>query len=103
MECGARTPAGCKVRARDATVCHPISRRAGGSMQEAQNTKVVQDAYASFAEGNVAGVLALVDESVVWQGATGASPDVPMGGVRHGRAEVAEFFRHVGEHITFSR
>jgi len=72
-------------------------------MQEAQNTKLVQDAYASFLKGDVAGVLELIDDSVVWQGTTGASPDAPTAGVRRGRAQVAEFFKQVGEHITFSR
>jgi ketosteroid isomerase-like protein len=72
-------------------------------MQETQNTKVVQDAYASFLRGDAAGVLALVNDSVVWKGTTGASADVPMAGVRHGRAEVAEFFKLVGAHIAFSR
>ena len=71
-------------------------------MQETQNTKVVQDAYASFLRGDAAGVLALVDDSVVWKATTGASADVPTAGVRHGRAEVAEFFKQVGEHIAFS-
>jgi hypothetical protein len=72
-------------------------------MQEAQNTKIVQDAYAAFLRGDAEGVLALVDATVVWKGTTGASPDVPMAGVRHGRGEVARFFQQVAEHITFSR
>ena len=72
-------------------------------MQEAQNTKVVQDAYASFLRGDAAGVLALVDDNVVWKGTTGAIPEAPTAGVRRGRAQVAEFFKQVGEHITFSR
>jgi uncharacterized protein len=71
-------------------------------MQEAQNTKVVQDAYACFLNGDAAGVLARVDDTVVWKGTTGASANVPMAGVRHGRAEVAEFFKLVAEHVAFS-
>ena len=72
-------------------------------MQEAQNTKVIQDAYAAFLMGDAAGVLALVDDTVVWKGTTGASADVPMAGVRRGRGEVARFFQQIAEHITFSR
>jgi ketosteroid isomerase-like protein len=72
-------------------------------MQETQNTKVIQDAYAAFLKGDIPGVLALVDDSVVWRGTTGASAEVPTAGMRRGRAEVAEFFNQVGQHLTFSR
>ena len=71
-------------------------------MQETQNKKIVQDAYAAFLRGDAAGVLALVDDNVLWKGTTGASAEVPTAGVRHGRAEVARFFQQVGEHIAFS-
>ena len=72
-------------------------------MQEAQNTKVVQDAYTAFSKGDIASILAVLDDAVVWNGTTGASADTPTAGVRRGRAQVAEFFKGVGEHITFSR
>jgi ketosteroid isomerase-like protein len=72
-------------------------------MQESQNTTIVQDAYAAFLRGDVAAVLAVVDDAVTWQGVTGAHADVPMAGVRHGRDEVARFFQQVADHITFSR
>lgn len=72
-------------------------------MQEAQNTKLVQDAYTAFSRGDIASILAVVDDGVVWQGTIGATADVPTAGIRHGKAEVADFFRQVGEHITFSR
>jgi len=72
-------------------------------MLEAQNTKVIQDAYAAFQSADIDGVLARVDDHVVWTGTTGASPDVPAAGVRRGRAQVADFFDQVGQHITFSR
>src|SRR3954470_6714336 len=73
------------------------------AMQEAQNTKIVQDAYAAFLTGDVATVLARVDDHVIWKGTTGAIPEAPTAGVRRGRSEVADFFRQVGEHITFSQ
>jgi hypothetical protein len=72
-------------------------------MQEAHNTRVVQDAYAAFLKGDLPGVLATLDDQIVWKGVTGASADVPMAGIRHGKAEVAEFFGHVARELTFSR
>ena len=61
-------------------------------MQEAQNTKLVQEAYASFLKGDVAGVLARLDEQVDWQPVIGAGKHVPKSGARRGVAQVGEFF-----------
>ncbi len=72
-------------------------------MQEAQNTKIVQDAYAAFLRGDIAAVLATFDDDIVWKPVTGASKHVPMAGARHGKAATEEFFRQVGQHLQFSR
>jgi ketosteroid isomerase-like protein len=72
-------------------------------MQEAQNTKLVQDAYASFLRGDTAGVLALLDDQVDWRPVIGAGRHVPTSGARRGTAQVAEFFKQVAASTTFSR
>src|SRR3954470_6422573 len=72
-------------------------------MQEAQNTRIVQDAYAAFLKGDLNGVLATLDDQIVWKGVTGARADIPMAGARRGKTEVAEFFGHVARDLTFSR
>jgi ketosteroid isomerase-like protein len=72
-------------------------------MSEAQNTKTVQDAFAAFSRGDIAGLLDLLTEDVVWHGVYGGSADVPQAGERHGRAAVAEFFKLVAENTAFSR
>jgi ketosteroid isomerase-like protein len=71
-------------------------------MQEAQNTKLVQEAYASFLKGDVAGVLARLDEQVDWQPVIGAGKHVPTSGARRGVAQVGEFFKQVAASMTFS-
>jgi ketosteroid isomerase-like protein len=71
-------------------------------VNEAQNTKVVQDAYAAFLRGDVAGILATLDEQIVWKPVAGAAPYVPTAGERRGKKAVAEFFRQVAESIQFS-
>jgi ketosteroid isomerase-like protein len=71
-------------------------------MQESQNTKLVQDAYAAFLRGDVQGVLGTLDDNIVWKAVTGAGPDVPMAGERRGKAQVGEFFKQVGESLTFT-
>src|SRR5262249_59637579 len=55
-------------------------------MQEAQNTKVVQDAYAAFSKGDIPALLNLVADDVVWHGVYGGAAHVPQAGVGGGGA-----------------
>jgi ketosteroid isomerase-like protein len=71
-------------------------------MQETQNTKVVQDAYAAFGRGDVESIVGLLSDNVVWKGVYGAAPHVPTAGERRGKAAVREFFKLVAEHVSFS-
>ena len=71
-------------------------------MQEQDNTKVVQEAYAAFGRGDVQGILDRVDDGVVWMGVYGADSRVPTSGERRGKAAIAEFFKQVAEHVKFS-
>ena len=72
-------------------------------MQEAQNTKVVQEAYAAFLSQDLNALLATFDEQIVWKPVTGAAGYVPMAGERRGTSAVAEFFKIVAESVQFSR
>jgi uncharacterized protein len=72
-------------------------------MNEAQNVEVVKNAYAAFQRGDIAAILASLDPGIVWRGVIGAGPHVPMAGERHGTAEVAAFFKTVGENVRFSQ
>jgi uncharacterized protein len=72
-------------------------------MQEAENTKVVQEAYAAFGRGDIQSILDSLDEGIVWKGVYGAAPHVPTSGERRGKAQVGEFFRQVAENVNFSR
>ena len=72
-------------------------------MAERDNIAVVQQAYAAFQRGDVAGVLELVAEDVEWEGVKGVPSSVPFGGLRRGRAAVAEFFAIVGREEEFTR
>ena len=72
-------------------------------MQEADNTKVVQEAYAAFGRGDVPAILDRLDDGVAWQGVYGATSNVPMAGDRRGKTAVAEFFKLVATHVNFSR
>jgi ketosteroid isomerase-like protein len=72
-------------------------------MQETQNTKVVQDAYAAFGRGDVQGILDRLDDGIVWKGVYGAGPHVPTSGERRGKAQVGEFFKQVAQNVNFSR
>ena len=70
-------------------------------MSEAQNTKVVQDAYAAFGRGDVAALLGYMTDDVQWQPVIGMSKQVPFSGARKGKAGVAEFFKQVAESEDF--
>jgi uncharacterized protein len=72
-------------------------------MQETQNTKIVQDAYAAFLRGDVQGVLGSLDDSIVWQPVIGAGKHVPTAGERRGKKAVGEFFKAVADTTHFSR
>ena len=70
-------------------------------MQEAQNTKLVQDVYAAFGRGDIQTLLGHLDNAVVWRPIYGAGKQVPTSGEWAGRAAVAEFFRVLAEKQTF--
>ena len=72
-------------------------------MQEAQNTKVVQDAFAAFGRADIQTLLTYVADDVNWTAVYGAGLHVPTSGVRRGKAAVAEFFKLVAENVHFSQ
>jgi len=56
------------------------------------NAKLVRDAYAAFGKGDIAAVIAMLDEKVVW-----SSPrTLPHGGEFSGTAQVGKFFEGIG-------
>lgn len=59
-------------------------------MNEQQSVKVVQDAYAAFGREDIGSILNALTEDVDWQSL--GPDDLPMGGLRRGRPEVARFF-----------
>jgi ketosteroid isomerase-like protein len=61
-------------------------------MQEAQNTKVAQEAYAAFGRGDVQSILDRLADDVIWKPVYGAAAYVPTSGERRGKPAVATFF-----------
>jgi uncharacterized protein len=72
-------------------------------MQEAQNTKIVKDAYAAFGRGDIPALLGSFADDINWVGVYGTGPHVPTSGERHGKTAVAEFFKQVAANMNFSR
>ena len=72
-------------------------------MQEAQNTKVVQDAYAAFGRGDIPTLLGYMTDDIHWQPVIGTGRHVPFSGERKGKASVAEFFKQVAESEDFQQ
>lgn len=71
--------------------------------QEAANTKVVQDAYAAFARGDIPALLGNMSDDIHWRAVIGAATHVPFSGERRGKAQVAEFFKQVAESEDFEQ
>ena len=72
-------------------------------MQEAENTRVVREAYAAFGRADIQAVLDTMHDDVIWKPITGASSDVPMAGERRGKPSVGEFFRILAQSMTFDQ
>lgn len=72
-------------------------------MADAQNTRVVQAAYAAFGRNDLPGILETLDDHVVWKAVHGASPQVPTSGERRGKPAVAEFFTILAKTFAFER
>jgi ketosteroid isomerase-like protein len=71
-------------------------------MQQAQNTQVVQDAYAAFGRGDIDTLLTYFADDIVWTAVYGAGSHVPISGERRGKPAVAEFFKQVADNVQFS-
>lgn len=72
-------------------------------MSEAENTKVVQDAYAAFGRGDIPTLLGYMTEDVHWRPVIGTGKQVPFSGERKGKAGVAEFFKQVAASEDFQQ
>ena len=72
-------------------------------MQEAENTKIVKDAYDAFGRGDVQTLLGYFDETILWKPVHGTARHVPTAGERRGKAAVGEFFKIVSDQVNFVR
>ena len=70
-------------------------------MSAAENTQRVKESYAAFQRGDIASILATLDDNIEWQGVIGTEGVLPQAGVRKGKAAVQEFFKHVAETTDF--
>jgi len=72
-------------------------------MQDGRSAQIIRDVYAAFGRGDIRAVLDHMHDDVVWKPLTGAGPNVPTAGERHGKASVGEFFRILGQTLTFDQ
>jgi uncharacterized protein len=68
-------------------------------MSEQENVKVVREMFDAFRGGDVARVLDRLSEDVEWR--LGGPTEVAYTGIRHGRQQVAELFKLLGEVSEF--
>jgi uncharacterized protein len=70
-------------------------------MADLENVRVVQEMFAAFGKGDLATVLATLDDDVEWR--LDGAPEVPYAGKRRGKAEVADFFFILATELQFER
>jgi ketosteroid isomerase-like protein len=70
-------------------------------MTEDQNVAVVQRAYEAFGRGDINGLLALLEENILWD--TPGPADLPTAGNRRGHDAVADFFQTIGTVVDILR
>jgi ketosteroid isomerase-like protein len=66
-------------------------------MTEPENIRAIEELYAAFGRADLPFILDMVAEDVEWQHPRPA--DIPWGGNRRGREEVAQFFAAIGERL----
>ena len=64
------------------------------------NVQIVQEGFNHFGKGNIQGILDLCADDVIWDGFK--NPDVPFSGTFYGKEGVQEFFKRLGESVTFT-
>jgi ketosteroid isomerase-like protein len=70
-------------------------------MNEQQNVKVVQDAYAAFGRRDIEALIGMMSNDIDWL--TLGPKELPMSGPRRGKPEVQKFFQQVEESWNFER
>ena len=68
------------------------------TMSTEANIQIAKKAYADFGRGDIAAILAVLDDNVEW---TTPGEGVPTAGTRRGKAEVARFFETVAATWNF--
>jgi ketosteroid isomerase-like protein len=68
-------------------------------MNEEQNVRTVQEAYAAFKRGDIQGVLNTLAEDVEWH--TPGEGFIPQGGTHRGKDAVRSFFQTVDQTMQF--
>ncbi len=69
-------------------------------MNENSNLKLVQSGYAAYLRGDVEGIIALMDPSIVFT--VPGSPAVPNSGTYNGHAGMRQFFQSLDRTLEFS-
>jgi ketosteroid isomerase-like protein len=68
-------------------------------VNEQANVQVVQEMFAAFGRGDIAGVLDRLGDDIEWRIA--GPSELPYAGVHRGRDEVAKFFQTFGQVAEF--
>ena len=69
-------------------------------MKESSNIETIRNIYSAFGRSDIAGVLKLMDEAIVF--IVPGSSAVPLSGIRRGLEQVRRFFEDLDRRIEFS-
>jgi ketosteroid isomerase-like protein len=65
------------------------------------NTAIVKDAFADFSKGNIAGILSVCTNDIIWS--SYPVPEIPYAKTYRGKKEVAEFFSALAASVTYTQ
>jgi uncharacterized protein len=71
-------------------------------MSERENTETVRRLFAAFGSGDIATMMSLLSEDVIWS-MPGSPQVVPYAGERRGHAGASDFFQRLGAAVEFER
>jgi ketosteroid isomerase-like protein len=63
------------------------------------NIEIVQNGYSNFLQGNIQGIIEILDDDITWE--LPSSAGVPFSGVFSGKKGVADFFQQIAANNEF--
>lgn len=78
----------------------PMIQMSQYNSTERENIMMVEQGYADFSKGNITSLLSNFSDNAEW---VQPGPKIAIGGVYHGKAQIAGFFKNLSANIEFTQ